>query len=184
MVVFRLCCDQPVDISGEASLWHFPMPRAQIACYLEWTHISVKPNGAQLIFRSRFLCRENEAHMASSPSWSRTRIRRRKWSTSPSTQTTSTSRLPLFGAICWSERGAVASPSLSGASNRMGTADFGRPGAYLGGEPPHGVQAQERILSPWHLCRFRNLMSTAAGQKFLNENLHRTSVLSYRGRER
>ena len=26
--------------------------------------------------------------------------------------------------------------------------------------------------------RFRNLMSTAAGQKFLNENLHRTSVLS------
>ena len=29
-----------------------------------------------------------------------------------------------------------------------------------------------------HVCRFRNLMSTAAGQKFLNENLHRTSVLS------
>ncbi|CAK9009914.1 unnamed protein product [Durusdinium trenchii] len=28
------------------------------------------------------------------------------------------------------------------------------------------------------VSRFRNLMSTAAGQKFLNENLHRTSVLS------
>ena len=36
------------------------------------------------------------------------------------------------------------------------------------------------LLHGFTMARFRNLMSTAAGQKFLNENLHRTSVLSSR----
>ena len=36
------------------------------------------------------------------------------------------------------------------------------------------------FLHGFTMARFRNLMSTAAGQKFLNENLHRTSVLSSR----
>ena len=40
---------------------------------------------------------------------------------------------------------------------------------------------REWNFAPLHrFTRFRNLMSTAAGQKFLNENLHRTSVLSSR----
>jgi len=43
-----------------------------------------------------------------------------------------------------------------------------------GADAPVHISVANRLT----VSRFRNLMSTAAGQKFLNENLHRTSVLS------
>lgn len=106
IVVFRLCCDEPVDISGE------------IACHLDWTHISAY--GQQSIVESQ----EDPA-----------------------------AEVEYFGF----HADHIHEPARSKGQNA----------------PVHISVANRLTVS-----RFRNLMSTAAGQKFLNENLHRTSVLS------
>jgi hypothetical protein len=46
--------------------------------------------------------------------------------------------------------------------------------AFLAGEDQQHISVANRLT----VSRFRHLMSTAAGQKFLNENLHRTALLA------
>lgn len=107
MVVFRLCCDEPVDVSGE------------IACHLDWTHISAY--GQQSIVES---------------------------------QEDPGAEVEYFGF----HADHIHEPARNGK----------------GQNAPVHISVANRLT----VSRFRNLMSTAAGQKFLNENLHRTSVLS------
>lgn len=107
IVVFRLCCDEPVDLSGE------------IACYLDWTHISAY--GQQSIVES---------------------------------QEDPGAEVEYFAF----HADHIHEPTRNGK----------------GQNAPVHISVANRLT----VSRFRNLMSTAAGQKFLNENLHRTSVLS------
>jgi len=107
IVVFRLCCEEPVDVSGE------------IACQLGWTHLSaygqrsIGDFGEEPVNKSEYF-----AYHADHPH----------------------------------------EPTRNGK----------------GPDAPVHISVANRLT----VSRFRNLMSTAAGQKFLNENLHRTSVLS------
>lgn len=107
MVVFRLCCDEPVDVSGE------------IACLLGWTHLSAYGQ------RSVELPEDDK------------------------------SSRPEYFAY---HADHIHEPMRNGR----------------GANAPVHISVANRLT----VSRFRNLMSTAAGQKFLNENLHRTSVLS------
>jgi hypothetical protein len=110
VIVFRICCATPVDISGE------------VACHLEWTHISNYCQNAQLDQRD---------------------------DTGPKVE------YHAFHAD------HVHEPMRTGKS-------------FLTGQDQQHVSVANRLT----VSRFRNLMSTAAGQKFLNENLHRTALLS------
>eukprot|EP00440_Ansanella_granifera_P063072 gb/GFBE01068393.1/.p1 GENE.gb/GFBE01068393.1/~~gb/GFBE01068393.1/.p1 ORF type:complete len:1946 (+),score=403.79 gb/GFBE01068393.1/:1-5838(+) len=107
IVVFRLCCEEPVDVSGE------------IACQLGWTHLSA--------YGQRSIGEQFE---------------------DPSMK-------PEYLAY---HADHIHEPTRNGK----------------GPDAPVHISVANRLT----VSRFRNLMSTAAGQKFLNENLHRTSVLS------
>jgi len=107
IVVFRLCCEEPIDVSGE------------VACYLDWTHISAY--GQQSITESYEDSQEQVEYFAF--------------------------HAEHIHEPAWSGKGAKAPVHIS-VANRL------------------------------TVSRFRHLMSTAAGQKFLNQNLHRTSMLS------
>mmetsp|Transcript_52322 Transcript_52322/g.132209 ORF Transcript_52322/g.132209 Transcript_52322/m.132209 type:complete len:1905 (+) Transcript_52322:207-5921(+) len=108
IIVFRVCCDEPVDLSGE------------IACFLEWTHISAYGQSSDM--------REDKPG-------------------------TSVEYLAFHSDH-------IHEPMRTGKS-------------FVAGEQKHISVANRLTVS-----RFRNLMSTAAGQKFLNENLHRTALLA------
>lgn len=108
VVVFRVCCSSPVDVSGE------------IACFLEWTHISAYGRG-------NVESTDDEAN-----------------------------KVEYFGC----HREHIHEPIRTAK-------------AFAAGEQKHISVANRLTIS-----RFRSLMSTAAGQKFLNENLHRTALLS------
>mmetsp|Transcript_101399 Transcript_101399/g.241823 ORF Transcript_101399/g.241823 Transcript_101399/m.241823 type:complete len:1868 (+) Transcript_101399:77-5680(+) len=106
IVVFRLCCNEPMDVSGE------------IACQLDWTHISAY--GQQSVVESQ--------------------------------------EEPVPVEYFGFHADHIHEPARSGK----------------GPNAPVHISVANRLT----VSRFRHLMSTAAGQKFLNENLHRTSVLS------
>jgi hypothetical protein len=110
VIIFRLCCARPVDVSGE------------VACHLEWTHISEYGQNAQLDQRD---------------------------DTGPKVE---------YHAF---HKDHVHEPMRTGKS-------------FLTGQDQQHISVANRLT----VSRFRNLMSTAAGQKFLNENLHRTALLS------
>jgi hypothetical protein len=110
VIVFRLCCAKPVDVSGE------------VACHLEWTHISNYGQNAQLDQRD---------------------------DTGPNVE------YHAFHAD------HVHEPMRTAKS-------------FITGQDMQHISVANRLT----VSRFRNLMSTAAGQKFLNENLHRTALLS------
>jgi len=107
IIIFRLCCDEPIDLSGE------------IACYLDWTHISAY--GQQSITESHEDSREQVEYFAYHAEH-------------------------------------IHEPTRTGR----------------GPSAPVHISVANRLT----VSRFRHLMSTAAGQKFLNQNLHRTSMLS------
>mmetsp|Transcript_107359 Transcript_107359/g.309044 ORF Transcript_107359/g.309044 Transcript_107359/m.309044 type:complete len:1834 (-) Transcript_107359:146-5647(-) len=109
IIVFRICCDEPVDVSGE------------VACFLDWTHISAYGQPQQVP-------EENPAPKA---------------------------EYLAFHAD------HVHEPMRTGK-------------AFIAGEHSKHVAVANRLT----VSRFRNLMSTAAGQKFLNDNLHRTAFLA------
>jgi len=109
VIVFRLCCDEPVDVSGE------------VACYLQWTHISAYGQPQEV---------EEEAP-------------------------------PPKAEYLAFHNDHVHEPMRTGK-------------AFIAGEQSKHVSVANRLT----VSRFRNLMSTAAGQKFLNENLHRTALLA------
>jgi len=111
IIVFRLCCAKPADISGE------------IACFLDWTHIAA--------YGQRSFLEDQEENVLP--------------------------RVEYFAI----HSDHVHEPMRAGK-------------AFLSGNDQHHISVVNRLT----VSRFRNLMSTAAGQKFLNENLHRTALLA------
>lgn len=110
IIVFRLCCTEPIDVSGE------------VACMLDWVHMS--EYGKDIMAG----CDEDIPPKAE---------------------------------------------YLAFHSDHVHEAFKSGKGLIAGSERPH-ISVTNRLT----VSRFRNLMSTAAGQKFLNENLHRNAVLA------
>lgn len=110
VIVFRICCAKPVNVSGE------------VACLLDWTHLSSYGHRPQLDSREE---------------------------TGPRVE------YHAFHAD------HVHEPMRTGK-------------AFLAGHDQQHISVANRLT----VSRFRHLMSTAAGQKFLNENLHRTALLA------
>lgn len=108
IIVFRVCCDEPVDVSGE------------IACFLEWTHISAYGQSQEVQIEDK------------------------------------------------SSKVEYLAFHSDHVHEKIKTGKH-----FMAGEAKHISVANRLTIS-----RFRNLMSTASGQKFLNENLHRTALLS------
>jgi hypothetical protein len=108
VVVFRLCCTEPADVSGE------------VACMLTWTHVSAY---------GQFVGDKTEEESGGGVE------------------------------VLAFHRDHVHEPMKIGKN---------------AGEGQQHISVANRLT----VSRFRNLMSTAAGQKFLNENLHRTAVLA------
>jgi len=108
IIVFRLCCTEPIDVSGE------------VACMLMWTHIT---------------------DYGKDPSQTR------EGDVSPKAE------YLAFHAD------HVHEPFRRGK---------------IAGSPEQHISVVNRLT----VSRFRNLMSTASGQRFLNENLNRTAVLA------
>jgi len=111
VIVFRICCAKPVNVSGE------------VACLLDWTHLSSYGQRALVDSREETGPRGVEYH--------------------------------AFHAD------HVHEPMRTGK-------------AFLAGHDQQHISVANRLT----VSRFRHLMSTAAGQKFLNENLHRTALLA------
>jgi len=111
IVVFRLCCARPVDVSGE------------VACFLEWTHMS---DYSQRGFQDT---REEDSG-------------------------------PRVEYLAYHSQ-HIHEPIRTGK-------------AFIAQAEAKHVSVANRLT----VSKFRNLMSTAAGQKFLNENLHRTALLA------
>jgi hypothetical protein len=110
IIVFRICCAKPVNVSGE------------VACLLDWTHLSSYGQRATLDSREE---------------------------TGPRVE---------YHAF---HSDHVHEPMRTGK-------------AFLAGHDQQHISVANRLT----VSRFRHLMSTAAGQKFLNENLHRTALLA------
>jgi len=112
IIVFRICCAKPVNVSGEVS------------CLLDWTHLSSygQRNRAD-DYREAGDGPRMEYHAFHSDH--------------------------------------VHEPMRTGK-------------AFLAGHDQQHISVANRLT----VSRFRHLMSTAAGQKFLNENLHRTALLA------
>jgi len=110
IIVFRMCCAKPVNVSGE------------VACLLDWTHLSS--------YGQRALVDSRE-------------------DTGPRVE---------YHAF---HSDHVHEPMRTGK-------------AFLAGHDQQHISVANRLT----VSRFRHLMSTAAGQKFLNENLHRTALLA------
>jgi hypothetical protein len=105
IVVFRLCCAEPVDVSGE------------VACMLEWTHLNAY--------------------------------------------------------------GQLPEPKVDDAGQKVEYFAYHNQHIHEAMHAGKGLSAPHiSVANRLTVSRFRTLMSTAAGQKFLNENLHRTAVLA------
>jgi hypothetical protein len=110
IINFRICCAKPVNVSGE------------VACLLDWTHLSSYGQRAFIDSREE---------------------------TGPRVE---------YHAF---HSDHVHEPMRTGK-------------AFLAGHDQQHISVANRLT----VSRFRHLMSTAAGQKFLNENLHRTALLA------
>lgn len=110
IVVFHLSCREPADIAGE------------IACNLQWTHLSEYGQGTVEVQQVEQKARAEYMAFHSDH---------------------------------------VHEPMRTGK-------------AFQGGSDQKHISVANRLT----VSRFRNLMSSAAGQKFLNENLHRTAVMA------
>jgi hypothetical protein len=105
IIVFRLCCAEPVDISGE------------VACMLEWTHLNAY--------------------------------------------------------------GQIPEPKVDDAVQKVEYFAYHNQHIHEAQHTGKGLSAPHiSVANRLTVSRFRTLMSSAAGQKFLNENLHRTAVLA------